>query len=73
VLSPRMVALIADLMQDWRRLDERIAVVSTHIEALAQHGNSAAPPNYNSADGGRICLGTSPSQALAKILIKSNH
>jgi transposase len=29
VLSPRMVGLIADLMQDWRRLDERIALVST--------------------------------------------
>ena len=24
ILSPRMVSLIADLMQDWRRLDERI-------------------------------------------------
>jgi transposase len=40
VLSPRMVGLIADLMQDWHRLDERIAVVSTQIEALAQHDNS---------------------------------
>jgi MltA specific insert domain/Transposase len=27
-LSPRMVNLIADLVQDWRRLDERIAAVS---------------------------------------------
>jgi transposase len=40
VLSPRMVGLIADLMQDWRRLDQRIEVVSTQIEALAQHDNS---------------------------------
>jgi transposase len=35
-LSPRMVRLIADLAEDWRRLDERIAVVSTEIEALAE-------------------------------------
>ena len=35
-LSPRMVNLIAELVQDWRRLDERIAAVSTEIEALAQ-------------------------------------
>ena len=34
-LSPRMVRLIADLMEDWRRLDERIAGVSAEIEALA--------------------------------------
>ena len=26
ILSPRMVSLIADLMQDWRRLDERIDI-----------------------------------------------
>jgi transposase len=26
VLSPRMVSLIADLMQDWGRLDERIDI-----------------------------------------------
>ena len=36
VLSPRMVRLIAELAQDWRRLDERIATVSAEIEALAQ-------------------------------------
>jgi transposase len=36
VLSPRMVSLIADLAQDWRRLDERIATVSAEIEALAR-------------------------------------
>ena len=35
-LSTRIVNLIADLMQDWRRLDERIEAVSTDIEALAQ-------------------------------------
>ena len=34
-LSPRMVRLVADLMEDWRRLDERIADVSAEIEALA--------------------------------------
>jgi transposase len=40
VLSPRMVRLIADLAQDWRRLDERIATVSAEIEALAQQDDS---------------------------------
>ncbi len=34
-LSPWMVRLIAGLMEDWRRLDERIAGVSAEIEALA--------------------------------------
>src|SRR5881227_3401856 len=36
VLSPRMVSLVTDLVQDWRRLDERIAAVSAEIEALAK-------------------------------------
>jgi transposase len=40
VLSPRMVSLIADLMQDWRRLDKRIETVSTEIEALARQDES---------------------------------
>ena len=35
-LSPRMVNLIAELVQDWRRLDERIAAVSDEIESLAE-------------------------------------
>src|SRR5262249_4911552 len=35
-LSPRMVNLIAELVQDWRRLHERIAAVSAEIEALAE-------------------------------------
>src|SRR6516162_9622857 len=35
-LSPRMINLIGDLNQDWRRLDERIVRVSTEIEALAK-------------------------------------
>src|SRR5437899_4467446 len=35
-LSPRMVNLIAELIQDWRRLDERIAAVSAEIESLAE-------------------------------------
>src|SRR5437763_9430358 len=39
-LSPRMVGLIADLTQDWRRLDERIAAVSAEIEALARQDDS---------------------------------
>jgi transposase len=40
VLSSRMVSLIADLAQDWRRLDERIETVSAEIEALAQQDES---------------------------------
>jgi transposase len=39
-LSPKMVGLIADLAQDWRRLDERIAAVSAEIEALAEQDHS---------------------------------
>ena len=35
-LSPRMVHLIVDLTEDWRRLDDRIAAVSADIEALAE-------------------------------------
>src|SRR3954454_21235471 len=34
VLSPRMMRIIEDLAGDWRRLDERIEVLSTDIEAL---------------------------------------
>jgi transposase len=34
-LSPRMVRLIADLMEDWHRLDERSASGSAEIEARA--------------------------------------
>jgi transposase len=41
VLSPRFVSLVADLAQDWRRLDERIAAVSAEIEALAQQDDSS--------------------------------
>jgi uncharacterized small protein (DUF1192 family) len=32
-----MVNLIAELVQDWRRLDERIAAVSAEIEALGAY------------------------------------
>src|SRR5260221_4515772 len=39
-LSPRMIGLLTDLAQDWRRLDERIATVSAEIESLAEQGNS---------------------------------
>jgi transposase len=41
VLSPRIVSLVADLAQDGRRLDERIAAVSAEIEVLAQQDNSS--------------------------------
>jgi transposase len=39
-LSPRMINLIGELIQDWRRLDERIAAVSSEIEALAKQDES---------------------------------
>jgi transposase len=39
-LSPRMVRLIADLSEDWRRLDKRIEAVSTEIESLAENDGS---------------------------------
>src|SRR6516225_6250229 len=35
-LSPRIVNLIGELVQDWRRLDERIAAVSADIESLVE-------------------------------------
>ena len=35
-LSPRMIRLLVDLAEDWRRLDNRIATVSADIEALAE-------------------------------------
>src|SRR5262245_4635725 len=35
-LSPRLVCLIADLAEDWRRLNDRIAAVSAESEALAK-------------------------------------
>jgi transposase len=39
-VSPRVVRLISDLAQDWRRLDERIEAVSAEIEALARQDES---------------------------------
>jgi transposase len=39
-LSPRMINLIGDLVQDWRPLDERIGIVSAEIEALAKQDES---------------------------------
>ena len=41
VLSPRLVRLITELMQDWRRLDERITALSAEIEALARQDDSS--------------------------------
>src|ERR1051326_7147177 len=36
VLSPRMVHVIGELANDWRRLDERIEGLSSEIEAIAR-------------------------------------
>jgi transposase len=35
-----MINLIGELIQDWRRLDDRIASVSTEIEAIAKRDES---------------------------------
>src|SRR5436190_7527970 len=40
VLSPRMIAIIEDLSDDWRRLDERVKRVTEEIEQLAQGSES---------------------------------
>jgi transposase len=40
VLSPRMVRIAGDLVDDWSYLDERIERVTEEIEALAQADNS---------------------------------
>jgi transposase len=37
VLSPRMVRILEDLAQDWRRLDDRIETVTDEIEALSKN------------------------------------
>jgi len=37
VLSPRMLRILEDLAQDWRRLDDRIEAVSGEIEALSKN------------------------------------
>jgi transposase len=36
VLSPRMIRIIGDLVEDWARLDERIETVTAEIEGLAR-------------------------------------
>jgi transposase len=40
-LSPRIVNLISELVQDWRRLDERIAAVSADIESLVEQDEAS--------------------------------
>jgi transposase len=37
VLSPRMVRILEDLAQDWRRLDDRIEAMTGEIEALSKN------------------------------------
>jgi len=39
-LSPRIINLISGLIQDWRSLDERIADVSSEVEAMAKQEES---------------------------------
>ena len=38
-LSPRMIHILEDLSQDWRYLDERIAMVTAEIDALAKQAD----------------------------------
>jgi transposase len=42
VLSPRMLRVIEDLAGDWRRLDERIDVLSNEIETVAKQDQDCA-------------------------------
>ena len=37
VLAPRMVRILEDLAQDWRRPDDRIAAVTDEIDALSKN------------------------------------
>ena len=41
VLSARMVRVIRDLAEDWRRLDERIDYLSSEIAVLGSAGGGA--------------------------------
>ena len=36
VLSPRMIRLIEELADDWRRLDDRVDAVTSEVQALAR-------------------------------------
>ena len=58
MLSPRMIAVIENLSNDWRRLDERIKQVTEEIEELA-HGseNSAADDRSGHRPAHRQCDG----------------
>ena len=40
VLSPRMIRILADLAEDWRRLDDRIEAVTSEIEALSKNSEA---------------------------------
>lgn len=40
VLSPRMIRLVEELAQDWRRLDDRVDAVSGEIQTLARQDES---------------------------------
>jgi transposase len=40
VLSPRMVRLIEELTEDWRRLDDRVDAVTSEVQALARQDES---------------------------------
>src|SRR5262249_6185054 len=42
VLSPRMLRVVEDLAGDWRRLDERIEVLSNEIETVAKQDQDCA-------------------------------
>src|SRR5262245_23026033 len=40
VLSPRMIRILVDLAEDWRRLDDRIEAVTGEIEALSKNSEA---------------------------------
>src|SRR5262249_38151824 len=60
-LSPRMVKLIAELVQDWRRLDERIAAGSAEIESLAGQDEGCQPGLTVSGGGPLIYSAAAPA------------
>jgi len=55
VLSPRMIRLIEELADDWRRLDDRINAVTSEVQALASQleccRRLTSVPGDRSSDG----------------------
>jgi transposase len=50
VLSPRMIRLIEELADDWRRLDDRVDAVTSEVQALARQGRMLSAADERSGD-----------------------